>query len=160
MAAALLAALAAPMVAGAADDPDSAVASDPVGRLIHAADGDGDGKVDGREAGAAGAWLFAAVDEDRDGWLSRDEMTTAPDRLTRRATWAKGSGLATQVRDARRYMDRNADGWISHREFHRFAAYLFWMADTNRSGTLSRSEIDSYLRVYGGIEPRLKTHER
>ncbi len=160
MAAALLAAFAAPMVAGAADDPAPAPETDPVGRLFRAADGDGDGRVDGREAGAAGAWLFAAVDEDRDGWLSRDEMMTAPDRLTRRATWAKGTRLASQVRDARRYMDRDANGWISHREFHGFAAYVFWMADTNRSGTLSRSEIDSYLRVYGGIEPRLKTHER
>ncbi len=160
MAAALLAAFAAPIVAGAADDPGSAVASDPVGRLFHAADGDGDGKVDGREAAAAGAWLFAAVDEDGDGWLSRDEMTTAPDRLTKRAAWAKGTRLATQVRDARRYMDRDANGWISRREFHGFAGYVYWMADTNRSGTLSRSEIDSYLQVYGGIEPRLKPLER
>ncbi len=147
-------------MAGAADDQASAPTTDPVGTLFRAADRDGDGAIDGREAGVAGAWLFAEIDEDRDGWLSRNEMETAPDRLTSGAKWAKAKRLATHVRDARRNMDRDANGWISRGEFHGFAAYLYWVADTDQSGTLTRTELDSFLQVYVENEPRLKPHDR
>lgn len=151
---------AAPAMAGAADDPASAPTTDPTGILFRAADGDDDGVIDGREAGAAGAWLFVAIDENRDGWLSRSEMKTAPDRLTAAETWADGPRLADHVRDAARHMDRDADGWIGHGEFHGFAAYLYWVADTDRSGTLSRRELDTFLQTYVGGESRLQPHDR
>ncbi len=160
VAGALLGAFAAPIMAGAADDQASAPTTDPVGTLFRAADRDGDGAIDGREAGAAGAWLFAEIDEDRDGGLSLSEMKTAPGRLTTRPTWAEGKRLATQLRDAGRRMDRDANGWISHWEFHGFAAYLYWVADTDQSGTLTRTELDSFLQVYVENESRLEPHTR
>ncbi len=160
VAGALLGAFAAPIMAGAADDQASAPTTDPVGTLFRAADRDGDGAIDGREAGVAGAWLFAKIDEDRDGGLSLSELKTAPGRLTTRPTWAEGKRLATHLRDAGRHMDRDANGWISHWEFHGFAGYLYWVADTDQSGTLTRTELDSFLQGYVEIEPRLKPHDR
>ncbi len=158
VAGALLGAFAAPIMAGAAED--QAPTTDPVDTLFRAADRDGNGAIDGREAGAAGAWLFAEIDENRDGGLSLSEMKTAPGRLTTGPTWTEGKRLATHLRDAGRRMDRDANGWISHREFHGFAAYLYWVADTDQSGTLTRTELDSFLQVYVENEPRLKPHDR
>ena len=155
---ALLGAFAAPIMA--AEDQASAPAADPVGALFRAADRDGDGAIDGREAGIAGAWLFAAIDDNRDGGLSRSEMKTAPGRLTAGPDWAEGKRLATHLRDAGRRMDRDANGWISLREFHGFAAYLYWVADTDQSGSLTRTELDSFLQVYVENQPRLKPHDR
>ncbi len=134
--------------------------TDPVGTLFRAADRDGNGAIDGREAGAAGAWLFADIYEDRDGGLSLSDITMAPGRLTTRPTWAEGKRLATQLRDAGRRMDRDANGWISHWEFHGFAAYLYWVADTDQSGTITRTELDSFLQVYVENESRLEPHTR
>ncbi len=57
-------------------------------------------------------------------------------------------------------MDLDANGWVSHWEFHGFAAYLYWLADADRSGSVTRTEFDSFLQVYVDLGPRLKPHER
>ncbi len=156
----LIGAFAMPIMAGAAEDRGLAATSDPVGMLFRAADRDGNGSVDGREAGAAGAWLFAYVDEDRNGLLSRNEMKTAPRRLTERAGWAESKRLASQLSKVRKYMDRDSNGRITPREFHSFAAYLYWIADGDESGTITQSELNAFLRVYANLEPNQKPHER
>ena len=89
---------------------------------------DADGKISRAEF-TGQAMAFSRMDENKDGFLTIDEMPTAPP-------------IPVAVQPTRRIMamDKDADGKVSRAEFTGRAA-VFDRLDANKDGFLEKSEI-------------------
>ena len=95
---------------------------------LKAMDKDADGKISRAEF-TGQAMAFSRMDENKDGFLTIDEMPTAPP-------------IPVAVQPTRRIMamDKDADGKVSRAEFTGRAA-VFDRLDANKDGFLEKSEI-------------------
>jgi Ca2+-binding EF-hand superfamily protein len=98
------------------------------GRFFERADGNGDGKVELREAHAAALSRFEQADTDRDGVVLREE--------------AEGSARADRAHHLEqrfRQLDLDRDGVVSARELARQRGFLRF--DRDRDGRVTRQEL-------------------
>lgn len=111
-------------------------------------DQDNNGHVDAEEARRVGLndSLFASIDRDDDGKVSRDEVTS----YFQRQQAAAARRLMLQVTDDGQQLfellDKDRDGRLSLREM-RAAAGLIDTVDANRDGSLAGSEIPRRIRL-------------
>lgn len=129
--------------------PASVVQRDAWTRL----DSDGDGRISTTE-GAVDAEFntgFAAMDADRDGFVTDTEYSSAAkDNMDAgRGGSATSSSTASSLGDAMRRLDSNADGSISMSEGDADASFKtsFATIDANSDGMVTRAEYQAWLKA-------------
>lgn len=125
------------LVVGAGALPAGAQTARPAASDLFArVDANRDGVVTRQEFSAARSRDFADLDTDRDGRLSRKEFVDRPSQAV----------VLMHLR-ARRFdeMDANRDGVVSRAEYVAFGNVIFGRFDVNRDGRLTRAEYRSVL---------------
>lgn len=136
-------AVALPFAALAGEQPGKKAGANPeFGRLFGNVDMDGDGKISREEAGQKAPVLaagFDGVDTDQDGYLSKNEILTAQQKVR--------EGLSRRLQDA----DRNRDGRLTREEAQAIpnVSARFDDIDANHDGQLVIREVNGFLRSQG-----------
>jgi len=98
---------------------------------LRAADDDGDGAVTRVEFQVHANAQWAKMDRDRDGYFTRADLPA----------YARSRWDAEPVVSLRRRADNNRDGRIARAEFRARHGLSFEIADINRNGVVSKSEM-------------------
>ena len=109
-----------------------------ISQMLANADENGDGKISRAEFTDARARLFARIDRNGDGFLSKDDM---PQGLLGRR---RGGD---RMQQAMTMLDKNGDGRISRDEFVNGPGLLFDRADTNHDGVIDARELAAFRAV-------------
>jgi EF hand domain-containing protein len=100
-------------------------------RLLKRIDADGDGRIS-KEEWNKRSQLFDRIDQNHDGFLTRDETRTAMRERAEKRQERRVRGFET--------LDKNHDGQISREEWPR-RMEVFDRLDSNHDGVLSREEL-------------------
>jgi Ca2+-binding EF-hand superfamily protein len=109
-----------------------------ISQMLANADENGDGKISRAEFTEARAKLFARIDRNGDGFLTKDDV---PQGLLGRR---RGDG---RLQQAMTMLDKNGDGRISRDEFVNGPGLLFDRADTNHDGVIDAQELAAFRAV-------------
>lgn len=107
---------------------------------LEAIDENGDGRISKAEAAANAEAVFAAMDADSNGRLTRDEYMAV--RMGAQQGWNKARQAERQAQKEARFapMDTDHDGTVSAAEFAAGAAARFTAADRDHDGFLVPAE--------------------
>ena len=103
--------------------------------LLERADANGDGVITAAEFTDARAKMFARLDRNSDGYLTKDDTP----RLTLRR-----SDNGQRMQDMMLMLDKDGDGRISRDEFVNSPSLLFRRADTNHDGVVDQTELAAF----------------
>ena len=146
MAAAFAVTAAAPSFAA----PDPVKKEKRITRMIKRLDLNGDSRISQTEMSQALAKTFAAVDANRDGGLSANELANAKSSMKQMRKQAKANGhgrlhfakLPMKKLNKRfEKLDANADGKLSQNELSRIASRMFKRGDRNKDGYISVADL-------------------
>ena len=109
-----------------------------VSQMLENADENRDGRISRAEFADARAKLFARIDRNGDGFLSKDDV---PQGLLGRR---RGGD---RLQQAMTMLDKNGDGRIGRDEFVNGPGLVFDRADVNRDGVIDGRELAAFRAV-------------
>jgi Ca2+-binding EF-hand superfamily protein len=112
-----------------------AIAREPLASF-KAADADGDGVVSAAEHAGAAKKMFDAMDRNRDGKVTAQEM----DRAQPKVAGKKADQAAMRSADKIKLVDRDGDGALARTEHEQASKALFAKMDADGDGRVSEAE--------------------
>jgi EF hand len=114
-------------------------------RIFEDADANHDGVITKAEFGASRAGRFVALDADRDGFVTQEEMRAGVVATGPRQGAGQRLGIVARA-------DTNGDGNISKEEYFAASARLWARLDVNKDGMVDATEIASLPRARWGAD--------
>jgi hypothetical protein len=104
-------------------------------QMLEKADADGDGNINKAEFTDARAKMFARLDRNGDGYLTKDDVPRFA---------ARRNANGGRLQQAELMLDKDGDGRISRDEFVNSPSLLFDRADTNHDGVVDKNELAAF----------------